>query len=259
MKLWDKIPGLIEGDQFEPAITPYIIKDNTKHSGVVVCPGGGYVGRAYHEGEPVACWLNSIGINAFVLDYRTAPYRYPYPQMDAVRAIQLVRRHAEEFGTNKDKIGILGFSAGGHLAAFVTVHRLKELSLDDEIGKIDCRPNFCILGYPVILMDRLGHAGSKRNLLGDNPDPTLTELCSLEKQVTPDTPPVFLWHTAEDAGVPVENSLFFAAALSRYKIPFECHIFQKGRHGLGIKYEVPEVRTWMDLCEKWLIQNGFTG
>ncbi|HBN82863.1 MAG TPA: alpha/beta hydrolase [Clostridiales bacterium] len=260
MKLWDKIPGQKDGDEFQPTVTPYLLKDNMNHSAVLVCPGGGYHAKAYHEGPPIAGWLNSIGISAFVLDYRVAPNRYPYPQMDAVRAMQILRRQSDELGIYKDKIGILGFSAGGHLAAFLSIHnRMDKLTLEDETGGISYRPDFSILCYPVISSGPYGHVGSMKNLLGVNPDQDLVKLCSLEDHVNSDTPPTFLWHTAEDAGVPVENTLLLASSLSKHKIPFECHIFQKGRHGLGIKYEVPETRQWMSLCEKWLIQNGYAG
>lgn len=260
IRLWDKIPGYKVEEPFEPTMTPYLLKDQIKHSAVLVCPGGGYAGRAYHEGEPIAAWLNSIGISVFVLNYRVAPYRYPCPQMDAVRAMQLIRQHSDKYSVYPDKIGILGFSAGGHLAAFTAIHNhVVELTFDDETGAQSYRPDFMILGYPVITMGNGTHQGSKKNLLGEQPDPALMELCCLENNVASDTPPAFIWHTAEDASVPVENSLMLASSLSKYKVPFQLHIFQTGRHGLGIKYEVPETRNWLFLCEQWLIQNGYTG
>jgi acetyl esterase/lipase len=261
-KLWiDQIPGLLPDDTEGPFLDPYILQDGHDHAAVIICPGGGYAGRAYHEGEPVAGWLNSIGISALVLQYRVKPYQYPYPQMDAARAVQVVRYYSENHHIDKEKIGVLGFSAGGHLAAFTAVHHSLDrvVDSDDDIGAVSSRPDFMILGYPVITMEEHAHGGSRKNLLGDNPDTTLTDICSIEKNVNGTTPPAFIWHTADDASVPVENSILLARALSQHAVPFEFHVFESGRHGLGIKYETPDVRSWMGLCEKWLIRNKFTG
>ena len=261
IRIWDNIPGYrADIGDFEPTITPYVLKDGLYHSAVLICPGGGYAGRAYHEGEPIAGWLNSLGINAFVLNYRVAPYRYPYPQMDAAGAIRLIRKNCDEYKIFSDKVGILGFSAGGHLAAFTAVNnKLDVLTVDDDKCKLPYRPDFFILGYPVITMNDYTHNGSRLNLLGNDPDTELLRLCSIELNVNENTPPAFIWHTADDASVHVNNSLYLAAALTKCKIPYELHILQSGRHGLGIKYEVPDVRIWMNLCEKWLIRNNITG
>ncbi|MDF2684924.1 MAG: alpha/beta hydrolase [Clostridia bacterium] len=257
-KLWAKTPLFDESiDQKEPAITPYLIKSNNR-SCVIVCPGGGYAMKAEHEGAPIAKWLNSAGINAFVLDYRVSPYREPCPLMDAQRAIRYVRHNAEAFGIDKNKIGILGFSAGGHLAASATVHFEKSENPSDEIDKESSRPDLSILCYPVISTSKaFAHMGSVYNLLGENYSAEKEEYYANEKQVTPETPPVFLWHTANDNGVPVKNSLVFAEALAQNGVPVELHVFPKGAHGLGLAYGQPLVEQWTVLCEKWLSYNGF--
>lgn len=263
ISLWEEkdIPGFDpELSEHIPAIIPYVIDTQKPTGAVIVFPGGGYSHRAYHEGEPVALWLNSIGISAFVLEYRVSPYRYPYPLLDAKRAIRYVRYHAKEWNIDPDRIGVLGFSAGGHLASTVGTHfDLGDANSDDPIERISCRPDAMILCYPVISFGEFRHDGSMRSLLGDNPSQDMITLLSNETQVTADTPPTFLWHTANDSGVPVENSLLFASALSKNKVPFELHVFPDGRHGLGLAQEHPQVKVWTKLCEKWLKSIGFTG
>lgn len=228
-----------------------------KRSGaaIVVCPGGGYGMLADHEGAPVAQWLNTLGITGVVLKYRLGPkYHHPIELNDAARAIRYVRSHADELKIKPDKIGILGFSAGGHLASTAATHfDAGDPSAKDPIDRVSSRPDAAILIYPVItLTDPLGHAGSRRNLLGDHPDAELVNLLSNEKQVTAKTPPTFLVHTYEDRGVPAGNSLLFAEALAKAHVPFELHIFERGPHGFGLGGNDPVLKTWPDLCGKWL-------
>jgi acetyl esterase/lipase len=259
--LWEKkIPGYNPAlSKEKPALTPFLpLKRKAPSAAIIVCPGGAYERRAEHEGTPVAEWLSKLGIAVFLLDYRVAPYRHPWPLCDAQRAIRLIRHRAAEWQIDPSRIGILGFSAGGHLAATAaTASEIVNLQADDPIDQERSHPDALILGYPVISLLKMTHPGSLHNLLGETPDPELTHKLSAHLQVTSTAPPTFLWHTAADAGVPVENSLWFAEALSKNKVPFEMHIFQKGRHGLGIKDEVPEVLAWKDLCATWLRGIGF--
>jgi acetyl esterase/lipase len=245
------------GDEDCPALTPYLV-EGTGNAAVIICPGGGYGMRAAHEGEPIAHWLNSLGISAFVLRYRVAPYTYPSALLDAQRAIRYVRCHSQTMGIDAHRIGILGFSAGGHLTASTGTHYDKgNPNATDSIDRESCRPDLLILCYPVISMKGpYTHEGSRLNLLGPHPDPTLIELMSNEVQVTEDTPPTFLWHTSDDP-VAVENSLLFASALSQHKVPFDLHVYAKGQHGLGLAEEDEHVRTWTDVCAIWLKRNGF--
>jgi acetyl esterase/lipase len=245
-------------DEDCPALTPFLIEGNNK-AAVIVCPGGGYGMRASgHEGDDVAKWLNTLGINAFVLRYRVAPYSYPCALLDAQRAIRYVRSHASSMGINAAKVGILGFSAGGHLAASASTHydhgNPKAI---DPIEQESSRPDLLVLCYPVITMNPpYTHEGSRLNLLGSEPSTELIELMSNELQVTADSPPTFLWHTSNDP-VFVENSLLYAAALSRHKVPFDLHVYEKGRHGLGLAEDDEHVGTWTDLCSVWLKRNDF--
>lgn len=259
--LWPgNAPGALgQGVEDRPNLTLYLVDDDKTRGLVVVCPGGGYVGRAPHEGEPIAQWLNGLGLHAVVLNYRVAPYRHPYPLMDAQRALRLVRYHAADWGVDPQRVGILGFSAGGHLAATAGTHfDSGSPSASDPVEAVGCRPDFMILCYPVIsFASEYSHVGSCHNLLGPNPSLELRLLLSNEQQVTEATPPTFLWHTANDAGVAVENSLMFAAALSRHGVPWELHVFPDGPHGLGLADEHPQVRAWPALCAAWLIEGGW--
>jgi acetyl esterase/lipase len=244
-------------DEDYPALTPYLVEGNNK-AAVIVCPGGGYGMRANHEGEPIARWLNSLGISAFVLRYRVAPYSYPCALLDAQRAVRYVRYHALSMGINAGKIGILGFSAGGHLAATASTHYDRgNPNAIDLIEQESCRPDLLVLCYPVITMNPpYMHEGSRLNLLGYEPSPELIELMSNELQVTADSPSTFLWHTSDDP-VFVENSLLYASALSRHKVPFDLHVYEKGRHGLGLAEDDEHVGNWTDICSIWLKRNGF--
>lgn len=259
MPLWsDEPPGLDTAEpSFRPTITPYPLQGVGSGGCVIVCPGGGYGHRAAHEAEPIARALNERGLAACVCDYRVAPYRHPYPLLDAQRAIRWVRAHAGALNVNPEAVGILGFSAGGHLAATAGTHYDPGRADGDEIDRRSCRPDALVLCYPVISFGEFGHRGSRANLLGEHPAPELVQSLSNETQVTADTPPTFLWHTADDAGVPVQNSLLFAQALSAHRVPYELHVYRSGRHGLGLAPEFPRIATWMDLCVGWLREVGF--
>jgi len=262
LKLWNgDIPGYDAGiSDFVPTITPFLLSGSEKRGAVIVFPGGGYYIKAGHEGEPVARWLNSIGIHSFVLDYRVHPYKYPCPLLDAQRAVRLVRYHAKEWNIDPDKVGILGFSAGGHLAATAGTHYdAGDPDAEDPIDRLSSKPDAMVLCYPVISMKRYCHLGSRQGLLGDDPSAELIDLMSNEDQVTPDTCPAFLWHTAEDDYVPVENSIMFAKALAANKVPFELHVFPRGHHGKGLAEDMPELAVWTELCATWLKGLGFSG
>jgi len=229
---------------------------------MVVCPGGGYGGLASHEGPDYALFLNQQGIAAFVLKYRLGSHGYRHPRMleDAQRALRLVRARAAEWKIDPKRVGIIGSSAGGHLASTAVTHFDQgKPGASDPIDRESCRPDLGILCYPVISMGPNTHQGSKNNLLGKDPSPELVELLSNEKQVTPETPPCFLWHTVEDSAVKVENSLEFAAALQRNHVPFDLHIYQKGRHGLGLDDKPPfsHVHPWAHDLVFWLKEQKF--
>lgn len=246
-------PGA-RGDDAEdiPALTPYVVDGAT--SAVIVCPGGGYVMRAEHEGDPIARWLNSLGITAFVLRYRVAPYMYPNAYLDAQRAIRYVRFHASTWGLDTAKIGLLGFSAGGHLTATAgTRHDEGDPEAADPIDRVSSRPDLLVLCYPVITMkDEYTHMGSRNNQIGEAPTAEQIDLLSNELHVKADTPPTFLWHTSEDGAVPVENSLSFAAGLSRAGVPFDLHVYDHGRHGLGLASDDVHIANWSAVCGLWL-------
>jgi acetyl esterase/lipase len=226
---------------------------------VVVLPGGGYGTRAPHEAEPVARWLNGIGLHAAVCHYRVAPWRHPVPLGDAQRAVRLARTNAAAWGVDPDRIGILGFSAGGHLACSVANFGDDgDPCAADPVARASSRVQALVACYAVVTFGEKGHRGSCVNLLGDPPDPALKARLSLETTVTPRNPPAFLWHTAEDAGVPPENSLLYARALAAAGVPFALHVYPKGRHGLGLAADAPgSVRRWPDDCAAWLAELGW--
>jgi len=262
MVLWpDGAPGAVGKDPEDiPTLTPFLpLKEKATGAAVIVCPGGGYGHLADHEGAPVAQWLNSIGITAFVLKYRLGPrYHHPAPLQDAARAIRTVRARAAEWKLDPERIGILGFSAGGHLAATMATHfDPGKPDAKDPIERAGSRPNLAILIYPVITMGDKTHAGSKQNLLGDNPPADLVTLLSNEKQVTKETPPSFLVHTMTDAAVLVENSLMFVAALRQAGVPVEFHLYERGPHGFGLGRDDPILSTWPARCADWLRVHGF--
>jgi len=257
--LWpDGAPGAVGTEAVDkPKITVYLAPpDRATGAAVVVCPGGGYrVVAADHEGKQIAEWLNSLGVSAFVLQYRLGErYRHPAPLQDAQRTIRLVRSRAKEWGVDPKRVGILGFSAGGHLASTAATHfEDGRPGAADPVERESSRPDFAVLCYAVIsLFDPPAHAGSRRNLLGDPADPALVELLSNERQVTPRTPPTFLWHTADDSAVPVANSLLFFEALRKAGVPGELHVFPHGRHGLGLAPGDPSLSQWPRLCAVWM-------
>ena len=223
---------------------------------VVVCPGGGYGHLAVdHEGRQVAEWLNGLGIAAFVLRYRHGkPHRHPEPLMDAQRALARVRHDAAKWELDPDRIGILGFSAGGHLASSAgTLFHEGDPEAEDPLDRVSCRPDFMILVYPVITLEgEAAHRGSRRNLLGDDPAPELIERLSTHRQVTKRTPPTFLVHATDDRGVPVENTLLFYRALVKAGVPAELHVFPKGGHGFGLGKKGSSAAAWPGLCARWL-------
>jgi acetyl esterase/lipase len=229
--------------------------------GIVICPGGGYGGLAMnHEGDQIGRWLNDNGIAGFICDYRHRGkgYGHPAPLDDAQRAIRTVRSRAKEFGVDPSKIGILGFSAGGHLCSTAVTHfDAGDAKADDPVMRQSSRPDFGVLCYPVIAFDQpFTHKGSQKNLLGEGATAEQVAGLSNERQVTDQTPPCFLWHTWEDKGVPPENSVVFYQALLARKIPAELHIFEKGRHGLGLAKDTPGTSAWPDVCIAWLKYRG---
>jgi len=254
-------PGAIGSDAADiPTLTPFIpSRQIATGAAVIVCPGGGYQHLADHEGAPVALWLNSIGIAAFVLKYRIAPrYHHPAPMLDAARAIRTIRARAADWGINPGKIGILGFSAGGHVASTAGTHfDSGNPRSDDPVERVISRPDLMVLIYPVITMGPKAHAGSRRNLIGASPEPSLVTLLSNEEQVNSNTPPAFLVHTVDDPGVPVENSIIFAAALQKSGVPYEMHLYQHGPHGFGLGASLEGVSSWPGRCADWLRLNGF--
>jgi len=264
--LWpDGAPGALgQSSNDMPTLTAFLPAPGTATgSAIVVCPGGGYGGLAGHEGADYALYLNQHGITAFVLKYRLGSHGYRHPRMleDAQRAIRTVRARATEWNLDVKRIGIMGSSAGGHLASTAVTHfDSGKPGSADLVERQSSRPDLGILCYAVISMGTNTHQGSKNNLLGKEPSAELVELLSNEKQVTPNTPPCFVWHTAEDKAVKVENSLDFAAALQRNGVAFDLHVYQKGRHGIGLADKPPfaNPHPWARDLIFWLKEQGFT-
>ncbi|MBN1342564.1 MAG: alpha/beta hydrolase [Phycisphaerae bacterium] len=265
--LWPKGAPGAKGDKAgdKPSLRVYL-PDKAKATGcgIVICPGGGYGNLAMdHEGYKVAEWLDSIGVAGFILTYRHSGtgYRHPAPLQDAQRAIRTVRFRAKEWGVDPNRIGIMGFSAGGHLASSAGTHFDKgDKGAADPIDRVSCRPDFMVLGYPVISFTReFTHVGSKNNLLGKDPSKELVELFSNELQVTPETPPTFLVHADDDKGVPPENSVVFYLALKKAKVPAEMHIYLKGDHGFGMRKTGLDSETWTVRCADWMRSMGMLG
>jgi acetyl esterase/lipase len=213
-----------------------------------------------HEGRQIAEWLNARGVAAFILRYRLGPrYHHPIELGDAQRALRLVRFHGADYGVAADRIGIWGFSAGGHLASTAGTHFDKgNPDAADPVDHQSSRPDFMILAYPVIsFTTEYTHRGSLRNLLGDNPDPKLAASLSNETQVTPETPPAFLFHTSTDPGVPPENSVLFYLALRKAGVPAEMHVYERGKHGVGLAPSDPVLSTWPKRLEDWMKLHGW--
>jgi acetyl esterase/lipase len=269
LPLWDGKAPYAVGDTAtdKPNVTVYRSPaDKANGAAVVVCPGGGYAGLAMdHEGKQVAEFFNGLGVTAFVLKYRTANKErpgplHPAPLIDAQRAIRLVRFRAKDYGIDPNRVGLMGFSAGGHLASTAGTHfHVGGLKNDDDVEKESCRPDFLILGYPVVTMeDAVTHRGSRNNLIGPKPDPKLVEELSNEKQVTKDTPPTFIFHTSEDTAVVPENAVRFYLACKTAGVPVELHMYEKGRHGVGINPKGVSVGTdaWKHRLADWLKDRG---
>ncbi|MBI1357102.1 MAG: alpha/beta hydrolase fold domain-containing protein [Acidobacteria bacterium] len=263
IELWPEgVPGSLgDAEEDHPTLGIYLPDaDKAVGTAVVVCPGGGYRNLAMdHEGDQIARWLNSIGVAAFVLKYRLGPkYHHPAQQNDVLRAIRTVRKRAWHYGVAEDRIGVMGFSAGGHLASTAaTMFEEGNPEASDPWMKISSRPDFAVLCYPVIsFVAPFTHEGSRRNLLGDNPERALVEMMSTELRVTRRTPPTFLWHTSEDTAVPVQNSIAFYLRLRENDVPAEMHIFEKGRHGMGLGWTDRALSEWPGLLANWLQVRG---
>jgi acetyl esterase/lipase len=269
MPLWPDGPGGANGapgamgnaPEDRPTLRVYLPKGgNATKTGVIVAPGGGYAHLSMQkEGETVALWLNARGVAAFVLKYRLGPtYHHPVEIGDAQRAIRTVRARAAEYGVAADHVGIWGFSAGGHLAATAgTRYDAGKPGAADAIERAGCRPDFLVLAYPVITLEApLAHGGSRKYLLGDNPDPALVAELSAEKRVTKDTPPAFLYSTTDDKTVPVLNSVMFYSALVTAGVSAEMHLFEHGPHGTGLAQGYPDLKVWPDLLATWMRARG---
>jgi acetyl esterase/lipase len=264
--LWpDGAPGAVgKTDKDIPTLT-FFLPESEKATGAafVICPGGGYGGLAHYEGEHYARFLNEQGIAGFVLKYRLGSngYRHPAMLQDAARAVRVVRFRALGWKLDPKRVGIMGSSAGGHLASTLLTHFDGGIpDANDIVERESSRPDLGILCYPVITMGEFTHRGSKNNLLGNDPSPELVRGLSNELQVTKETPPCFIWHTYEDKAVPVENSLQFVEALRKAGVPFDLHVYQKGVHGLGLgshDYDPAKWHPWTRDCIFWLKEHGW--
>jgi acetyl esterase/lipase len=267
--LWENgAPGALgDTEDDKPSLTLFPVRAGpagpVPTTAVIIAPGGSYARlSANHEGRQVANWFNSQGVTAFVLRYRLGPrYHHPVEMGDAQRAIRYVRAHAEEFGIRADRVGFMGFSAGGHLASTVATHfDTGNASAQDPIDRMGSRPDFVVLAYPVITMTAdYGHKLSATNLLGEHPDPKLARQMSTELQVTHDTPATFLFSTNADATVPAENSIAFYLALRKAGVPAEIHVFEPGVHGVGLAAGDPALGEWPVLLRNWLRGRGLLG
>jgi len=263
--LWpDGAPGALgTRPQDIPTITPYSPDPaNATGAAMVICPGGAYEHLAPHEGKDYALWLNQHGITCFVLKYRLGLNGYHHPAMlqDAARAVRLVRAKAVDWKIDPKRVGIMGSSAGGHLASTLLTHfDSGDATAADLVERQSSRPDIGILCYPVITMGEYAHQVSKKNLLGTNPAPELVQLLSNELQVTTNTPPCFIWTTFEDKTVPMENSLLFVEALRKNHVPFDLHVYEKGGHGMGLAAKPPftHPHPWAGDCLFWLKEQGF--
>lgn len=261
--LWKDAPLDAQGSepQDNPELTVYwplaYNEPPIARPAVVICPGGGYAHHAQHEGEGYARWLSMLGLACFVLRYRvgTHGYRHPVPLRDAARAVRFVRAHAADWELDPNRIGIMGSSAGGHLSAhLMTRFDAGQPGSEDHIEAVSSRPDFGILCYPVLTMSGTAvHEGSQTNLLGANPSEELKRETSPELHVRADTPPAFIWHTASDPGVKVENAYLFALALGAAGVPYELHLYDRGGHGIGLDHGHP----WTEALRQWLHLRGY--
>jgi len=257
-------PGALgNGEADRPRMYPFIPQKRSTSAAILVIPGGGYEHVAIgHEGFQIAAWLSAQGMPAFVLDYRVKPYRYPVEIDDGRRAMRIIRAHAAEYGVDPNRIGVWGSSAGGHLASSLGTH-CENASVtvtnppSDPIDAVSCKPAFMVLEYPVISMEGpIAHTGSRKNLLGPNPDRILAHDYSNQFAVTPQTPPTFLFVTTKDPTVPVENSLDFYRALERAQVPAELHIYDYANHGCGLCGNIIPLSTWPLLLRNWFIDHS---
>lgn len=263
--LWPNgAPGALgDAPKDVPTLTPYLpAPDKATGAAMVICPGGGYAVLAPYEGRDYALWLNQHGVAGFVLKYRLGSngYRYPAQLEDAARAVRIVRARAAEWKVDPHRVGIMGSSAGGHVASTLLTHYDSgRPDASNPIERESSRPDLGILCYPVITMGKFTHQGSKRLLLGPHPSAKLVKEVSNELHVTANTPPCFIWQTAADPVVPVENSLLFAEALRRAHVPFALHIYERGGHGLGLGAKPPFTHPlpWTADCLYWLKLHGF--
>ena len=254
IQLWEKVPGYEEGHH-HPFLKFFKAKNKKGRGTVVILPGGGYAMRAAHEGDGYAEFLNGIGLDCFVLEYRVSPTRFPYPLLDARRAMRYVRANAEKYGIDPDKIAIMGSSAGGHLAEMTAVYR-EPLGGEgyDALDEVCHVPNAQILCYPVTDFD--SHNGSYKNLLGEKYTEMMENLNPIAIAPT-DTPPAFIWHTEPDATVKVESTMKYVAKLHSMNIRCELHVYPDGRHGLGVARDNPIVSRWTRDLEFWLHLMGY--
>ena len=262
-RLWPNGAPGAKGDTPEdtPELTFYLpARQQATGAAVVICPGGGYRALAMdHEGHQVARFFTAHGIAAVIVKYRLGPrYRHPAMLQDALRAIRVVRSRAEELGIEPDRIGVMGFSAGGHLASSAaTLFDHKDGKVADGLETVSSRPDFAVLGYPVIVFSAdVTHKGSQTHLLGEDASQELVLRLSTDRQVTAKTPPTFLFHTTEDTAVPPQNSLAFYLALKQAGVPAELHIYEKGQHGVGLAPHDRELSTWPDRLIGWMRGRG---
>jgi acetyl esterase/lipase len=267
--LWDgAAPGALGNSENDiPTLTIYpAAKQKAIAAAMVICPGGGYEHLADYEGKGYAMWLNDLGVTCFVLKYRLASngYHHPVELGDAARAVRLVRKQAKEWNIDPNRVGIMGSSAGGHLASTLLTHfDGGKGDSNDPVDRQSSRPNLGILCYPVITLGEFTHEVSKKNLLGEKETPEMVKLLSSELQVTKATPPCFIWHGWEDSCVLVENAINFAAAMRKAGVRFELHIYEKSGHGLGLGIGLGQVpgevqyHPWTGECSRWLKEQGF--
>jgi acetyl esterase/lipase len=262
LPLWpDGAPGALGSEEKDiPTLTAYLPAEGQSNgASFLVLPGGGYGSLAGHEGEAYAKWLATHGIAAYVLKYRlgSSGYRHPVMIQDAARALRTVRAWARRDGRDPARIGIIGSSAGGHLASTLLVqHDGGQPDAADPVERESSRPDLGVLCYPVITSGDHAHRGSFNKLLGENPPAELLHQLSTELHVTKETPPTFLWHTAGDQAVPVENSLLFASALAKAGVPFEVHVYEKGGHGMGLPGPGKPAPSWDAELLRWLKGRG---
>ncbi len=282
IKIWkDNIPGAIDNSSYkcdtiyfdnnspriikvtDPALDVFPApKNKANGTAIVICPGGGYERIAIKkEGHTIAQWLNKFGVTAFVLKYRLPSDSIMQdksigPLQDGLEAIRIIRRDCKKWSINPNKIGIMGFSAGGHLASSVSTHFND--TVYEPIDTTSARPDFTILAYPVISMDTaISHPGSRKMLIGDNYSPYLVNYFSNDLWVNKNTPPAFIVHASDDNAVPVENSINYFIALKKNNIPVEFHSYEKGGHGFGLEYTKGTISTWPAACINWLKNRGF--